>query len=91
LLQSDSGGGAGLAHGLMQRFAGLRFTGAEDVARASGRRGQALGVVTHGAEGFGTAAVDAEEVGHASIFITGGWGSGSRLLDFWLRLCEVGS
>lgn len=33
----DSCGGAGLAYGLMQRFAGLRFADAEDVARSGGR------------------------------------------------------
>ena len=38
----DSCGGAGLAYRLMERFAGLRFAGTEDVAGSGGCGGEEL-------------------------------------------------
>ena len=60
----DAGGGAGLAHRLLQRFARLGFADANDVAGAGSRGGEELGFVADRACGFGSASVDAEIVGH---------------------------
>ena len=69
----DAGGGAGLAHGLLQRLAGLHFTDANNVAGAGGRGGQELRFVADHAGGFGAAAVDAEIVGHGLFLTQGSW------------------
>ncbi len=76
----DAGGGAGLAHRLLQRLAGLGFADADDVAGAGGGGGEEPRFVAHDAGGLGSAAVDAEVVGHG-LFLTQrcGW-------QFWFWL-----
>ena len=60
----DAGSGAGLAHRLLQRLAGLHFSDANDVAGACGRGGEQVRIISHCAGGLRTAAVNAEIVGH---------------------------
>src|SRR5271157_2152894 len=75
----DARGGASLPHRLFERLAGLRFADADNVAGAGDGRGQELGIIAYGAGCLGTAAVNAEVVGHG-LFLTQcrGQGSGAR-------------
>jgi len=60
----NAGGGAGLAHRLLQRLAGLRFTDADNVAWSGSRGREQARFIAYRAGGFGAASVDAEIVGH---------------------------
>lgn len=89
LCERDSRGGASLAHGLMQRFARVLFPDTEDVAGSGGSGGEEMRFIAYSTERFGAAAVDAEVVGHAVIFITRMVGFRLPAFGFRLRLCAA--
>jgi hypothetical protein len=70
LRRCDAGGGTRLAYRLLQRLAGLRFSHANHIARARRCFRQQLQFIADRTRGLGTAAVDAEKVGHRIIFST---------------------
>jgi len=73
LQRSDSGGGACLAHGLMQRLSSPGFTDAHNVARSGRGSGQKGVFVADRASGFAASAIDSNVERHG-LFLSQGNG-----------------